>query len=237
MYNFCSFFFIFFIYSVAGFLVELIFCTIAEKKIILNRGFLIGPYCPIYGTAAVIMTFSLRRYIEDPIVVFSMGALISTTTEYITSYVMEKLFKTRWWDYTHESFNVNGRVCLKNSVLFGIGSLFIIYLSDKWLVNLINVFDRNLFMVINVAIMVVFIVDVVISTNLIFKLRRNSELAKRDMTDEIKERVKMELSKNILLTKRLLNSFPKVYENIRTTIKSIDKAKFSRKIKDKINKR
>ena len=77
--------------------------------------------------------------------------------------------------------------------------------------------------------MVVFITDVIISTFIILKIRRNSELTKKDMTDEIKERVKYELSKNLILTKRLLNSFPIVFKNIRGIVNKLDLKKYSKK--------
>ena len=222
MYDFCIIFSMFFIYSVLGFIAELFFCSIVEKKIVLNRGFLIGPYCPIYGVAVVIMATTLKRYASDPIIVFSMGALISTFLEYSTSYIMEKIFKTRWWDYSNESFNVNGRVCLKNSILFGIGSLLVIYLTDDLFLKFISYFDYKTFIILNIFLMIIFIVDVIISTFIIIKIRRNSELTKKDMTEEIKEKVKYELSKNLILTKRLLNSFPIVFKNIRGIVNKLD---------------
>lgn len=229
MYSFFIIFFMFFIYSVLGFIVELIFCSLVDKKLVLNRGFLIGPYLPIYGVAAVIMSTSLKRYSGDPLIVFAMGALIATIIEYLTSYFMEKLFKTRWWDYSKESFNVNGRVCLKNSVLFGIGSLFIVYVTDNIYLKLVYSFDKKIFIITNVVLLMIFIVDLVLSTNLIVKIRKNCELAKRDMTEEIKEKVKYELSKNLTLTKRLLNSFPRVFKDIRGIVGKLDISQKKRK--------
>lgn len=188
MYDFCIIFSMFFIYSVLGFIAELFFCSLVDKRIVLNRGFLIGPYCPIYGVAVVIMATTLKRYAPDPIIVFSMGALISTFLEYTTSYIMEKIFKTRWWDYSNESFNVNGRVCLKNSILFGIGSLIVIYITDDIFLKFIGYFNRETFIILNLFLMVVFITDVIISTFIILKIRRNSELTKKDMTDRNKRK-------------------------------------------------
>jgi len=225
MYTFSILFFMFFVYSVAGFFAELIFCTIVDKKLVLNRGFLIGPYCPIYGVSAVIMATTLFKYNNSIIIVFAMGALIATTLEYLTSYLMEILFKTRWWDYSGESFNVNGRVCLKNSILFGLGSIAIIYFLDNWYKKIVFLFDKELFININIILLIIIIVDIVLSTNIIVKIRRNSELARRDMTDEIKEKVKYELSKNLALTKRLLNSFPRVFTNVRGIVKKLDRQK------------
>lgn len=85
------YFLLFIIYSILGWCIEVTFCSIPRRKLT-SRGFLIGPYCPIYGSAAIIMILSLKRYINDPIVIFIMGALIASILEYITSYAMEKLY-------------------------------------------------------------------------------------------------------------------------------------------------
>lgn len=236
LYDFCILFFLFYIYSVVGRIVELLFCSLTAKKIVLNRGFLIGPYLPIYGTAAVIMTIGLKSYIDDPFIVFVMGAIISTIVEYMTSFIMEKLFKTRWWDYTNESFNINGRVCLKNSIFFGIGGLLIIYVFDGWVLKLINLFDKDVFVIVNIILFVLFIIDVLISNSIILKLRKNSELVRNDMTQEIREKVRYELSKNFILSRRLLESFPKTFDNIRATVKSIEKRRKIEKLNNKKRK-
>ena len=124
--------------------------------------------------------------------------------------------------YTNQSFNVNGRVCLKNSVLFGVGGVAIIYLLDDYFEKLVGLFSHNVFITINIIFMIIFFTDVVVSYLVISKIRKNSELVKKDMTEEIKEQVKGELEKHLSLNKRLLNSFPKVFVNVRDVVKKID---------------
>lgn len=223
MYDFCVIFFLFFFFSVIGYIVEIIYCSIESKKLILNRGFLIGPYLPIYGFASVLMSTMLNKYKNDILAVFVLGAVIATVVEYLTSLIMEKIFKTRWWDYTEEAYNINGRVCLKNSFLFGIGAVFIVYIVDKYYLKLIYKVDSVVFMIITIILMIIFVTDVIVSNLVVFKIRKNSILAKFDMTSEVKEKVRIELSKNLVLTKRLLASFPGVFENIGDIIKKIDK--------------
>ena len=94
-----SWFLFFFLYSVIGYIAEIAFVSIKTKKIVFNRGFLIGPYLPIYGFGSLILILFLRRYEEDPVVLFVLGAVFCTTLEYFTSLIMEKIFKLRWWDY------------------------------------------------------------------------------------------------------------------------------------------
>ena len=89
----------FFFYSAAGWLIESLYCSIGEGRII-NRGFLTGPMCPIYGTAALVMTVCLYNpFYDRPVLVFLLGMLLCNVVEYMTSFLMEKLFHARWWDY------------------------------------------------------------------------------------------------------------------------------------------
>ena len=106
--NFCYYFLLFIIYSFMGWLMEIIDNIIVKHKIV-NRGFLLGPYCPIYGFGCLSLIFFLSNYKSDPIILFFMAIVICSILEYSTSYIMEKLFKLRWWDYTDKKFNINGR--------------------------------------------------------------------------------------------------------------------------------
>lgn len=110
-----------------GWVCEDLYCGIPAKKFI-NRGFFYGPYCPIYGVGALLVLYPLLFVKDYPILVFILGVIITSTLEYITSWVMEILFKTRWWDYSKRFMNINGRVCLLNSTLFGIMSIVVVYI-------------------------------------------------------------------------------------------------------------
>lgn len=116
----------FFFYSALGWLVESIYCSIAAGKII-NRGFLTGPICPIYGTGAVVMTLVLTPLKEYPILVFIVGLVVCDIVEFATSYIMEKLFHARWWDYSNKWLNIQGRICFRHSMYWGIASVLFIY--------------------------------------------------------------------------------------------------------------
>lgn len=105
------------LYAVIGWVWEVVICSIPAKRFI-NRGFLNGPYCPIYGTGAIIVIVSLSG-IANPVLLFFIGAILTCTLEYITSWAMEKLFHAKWWDYSDKFLNINGRVCLLGAVAFG----------------------------------------------------------------------------------------------------------------------
>ena len=117
-------------YSVFGWVYESILCSITEKKLI-NRGFLNGPYCPIYGFGAVFDLIILGR-LSNPFVIFVSGAIVNCTLEYFTSWGMEKLFNARWWDYSNHKFNIHGRVCLLGAVVFGLFAVFLIKIVHPW---------------------------------------------------------------------------------------------------------
>ncbi len=114
----------FVIYSIAGWIYETILCSVEHKRFV-NRGFLNGPYCPIYGFGAVLDILILGD-IQNPVLLFISGAFVTCTLEYITSWGMEKLFHARWWDYSERKYNINGRVCLIGAVVFGAFSVFLI---------------------------------------------------------------------------------------------------------------
>lgn len=116
---------LFIIYGFLGWIVEVCYVRIGSGHWY-NRGFLHMPFLPIYAFGALLITLSLQSF-SNPIFVYIFGVLVTSVLEYFTSFVMERLFHTRWWDYSSYKFNINGRICLKNSLLFGILSLFVIY--------------------------------------------------------------------------------------------------------------
>lgn len=211
MYQLCLYFILFVTYSVIGWIFEVISCSILQKKLVINRGFLLGPYCPIYGFSALLMIFLLKLYLDDPIVLFIMATIICTVMEYFTSYIMEKLFKARWWDYSEKKFNLNGRVCLENSCLFGLLGLFLMYIMNPFYVKLLSNLPNLLLIMFSVMLFCIFVLDVLFSTVIITKLKLSINLVSdaKDKTEEIKMRISEILSNQTLFTDRLLNAFPK----------------------------
>ena len=122
---------LFFVTAMLGWVMEVV-CKLIQFHRFINRGFLIGPYCPIYGFGSVLITLLLSRYAESPVVVFLMGMIICGTLEYLTSYLMEKLFHARWWDYSNFRFNLQGRVCLLGALIFGLGGVGVVLGSQPY---------------------------------------------------------------------------------------------------------
>ena len=156
-----SYIIIFFFYSAVGWLIESTYCSIGEKRLI-NRGYLTGPMCPIYGTGALVMTICLYKpFADKPLYVFLLGMLICDVVEYTTSFLMETLFHARWWDYTYEFANIKGRICLKHTLYWGIASIAFVYLVHPYVDRIINSFNPAVLRYIMIAILVIFVIDVI----------------------------------------------------------------------------
>lgn len=122
MMQFDQYFLYFFIYAIIGYICEVMYCAILSGHLA-NRGFLHGPYLPIYGFGALLVVIPLMYFTTHPILVFFIAMVLTSTLEYLTSFLLEKIFKTKLWDYSKNFANIHGRVCLLNSTLFGIMGL------------------------------------------------------------------------------------------------------------------
>lgn len=201
-------FLLFIIYSVTGWIIEVI-ATYPDTKCFVNRGFLIGPYCPIYGNCAIAMILLLNN-IKDPILLFILSIIICSVGEYVTSYLMEKIFHARWWDYTKNKFNLNGRICLVNSLAFGVLGFLLIKFVNPFVVGLITKLSPTIMNILFYTILILFLIDNVISFKVIFKIKNMSvKYVHLDNTKEITEKVKKILSDNVL-AKRVFKAFPNI---------------------------
>ena len=214
--DFRMYFMLFITYSLIGWIVEVIGILIQEKRFV-NRGFFIGPYCPIYGVGGITIILLLNKYMKDPIVLFVMAIVICSLLEYFTSYIMEKLFKTRWWDYSNFKFNINGRICLETMWAFGALACFVIYVINPPLISLLESLPNIVFSIITYSIMVMFLIDNIISFKIISNVKITAKNVKKDNTEEMTKYVRDALSKKSLLNKRLINAFP----NLQARIKNI----------------
>ena len=180
---------LFFTYSFLGWFMESIGGILNVKKFV-NRGFLIGPYCPVYGIGVVIITLLLGQYSNDLIVLFLLSTLIAGILEYGTSYFMEKLFNARWWDYHNRKFNINGRICLETLVPFGIAATVILKIINPFIIN--NLFlkiNENVLDIVTVVFLILFFIDFIISFKIISSFK-DATYVNEDNTEEITHKVK-----------------------------------------------
>lgn len=180
--------FLFFIYSFLGWVCECIYCSVGQRKWI-NRGFLAGPYCPIYGFGGVFVLMLLEPVRGSGILVFLLGVLITSSLEYITSVVMEKMFHTRWWDYSHYRFHINGRICLLNSFLFGLMCLIVVYIVHPPIMNGVRLIPRVMLTALDLMLLIYFSADVFKTVRAL--LRRNKEFVELEKcVQELREAMK-----------------------------------------------
>lgn len=236
-----QYFLLFIIYACLGWILEVTGKLIEYKRFI-NRGFLIGPYCPIYGWGAVAITVLLYKYAYDPLVLFIMTIVTCMVLEYVTSWVMEKLFKARWWDYSKRKFNLNGRVCLETTIPFGLLGMFIIYVSNPFIIEQLNKIDNSVLNIIAIVLFIMYLIDNVISGVVIFGFRKTAvqvgKEGKQDNTEEITKKVREILSSRSWTYKRLINAYPKLVA-IKYKIKEIKEEvkENAKEVKNNINEK
>lgn len=214
------YFLLFISYAFLGWCME-VTCKFIQYKKFINRGFLIGPYCPIYGWGALAITILLKRYMEDPLVLFVMSTLICSIIEYLTSYFMEKKYHARWWDYSNKKFNINGRICLETLIPFGILGVAIMYGTNPILFKLYNQIPQLVINILTAILFIGFIVDNIISSNIISSINVEGNKLIKDNTEEITEKIKQVLKQKSWLHRRLINAYPGL-KNIKVKIKKVE---------------
>ncbi len=178
----------FFIYSFLGWIYETAFVSIREKKWS-NRGFLMGPICPIYGVGAVaaVLICSDRGIIAT----FLLCVVGSAVMEYVTAYTLEKLFHASWWDYSNVPFNVNGYICLPASIGFGLAGLLITFVIHPIISKPIDMIPDALTQVIVLVLVAVTSSDLTLTvsnlTDFDVKVKEYEESVNKAMSDKYDE--------------------------------------------------
>lgn len=229
MYNISYIFFQFILYSFIGYVAEVIFCSYYQKRLV-NRGFLFGPICPIYGIGSILAIYSLSSLKDNPILVFILGILITGVLEYYTSYIFEKLFNNKWWDYSYRVDNINGRVCIGNSIYFGLGILVVLYMLDPNIKGIIDNIPSNILIIISICIFVIFLVDLVWSVIIAYNLKTRLIVAEELKAAKLKiipklfeTKHKDVLSKIKFKSNRLIKNYPNLAINLRKELDSVRK--------------
>ena len=138
--NLCVFFLLLMIYSAAGWVGEMFYCSVGKGHICEKRGFLNGFICPIYGHGALLVLYVLHGGLKNPLLTFLAGMALTSALEYFTSWFMEAVFHMRWWDYSRKKIQLNGRICLQNSLLFGLACVLLCHVVNppvlRWLMGI-----------------------------------------------------------------------------------------------------
>ena len=182
--------FMFFVFSAIGWAIECTYRSLGEKKII-NSGFLYGPMCPIYGTGCLVFELilvPLSEPIEKRIIpVLLLGMLLADIVEYATSYIMEKLFNARWWDYSNNFLNLHGRICFKHTCYWAIFAFVYVYLIAPIYQHALSYIPQNIRTIAVFVILAVLAVDLTLTVKAaadINKLMKKLKALKATVTEK-----------------------------------------------------
>lgn len=193
-------------YSFLGWLCETVYCSVPKRKFV-NRGFLNGPLCPVYGFGALLVIVLLDPRAQSIPLLFAGGLVFTSALEYITSVILEKLFHIKLWDYSGKLLNINGRVCLKNSMLFGVLSVLLMRLIHPFVRDVLARLPQAATDWISAGILLVLAADIVVSVRTVVQL--GGKLAELErLFDEIRE-------KNRAYKEMLLQSLEEKRESVR----------------------
>lgn len=188
-YDFAITFMVFITYAFLGKIGETVYYSYLNKRYT-SRGFLIGPYLPIWGLGAIILGPILNLFKSNLIIVIILSVFLGGLIEYIASYILEKIYDARWWDYSDMKLNLNGRICLTSCTTFGILGLIYVYIFNGPYIGLLKSINHGMTINIAIIIFLAFIIDVVVSKTIARELNRKGKLKDIDCTEEVKQELR-----------------------------------------------
>ena len=218
---------IFWLYSIMGWIMETTYVSIKDKKFV-NRGFFLGPYCPIYGTGGVLLLlfFNTSNSYYNPFVIFVLSIFICSLVEYLTSYFLELIYKVRWWDYSDRFFNINGRICLFNSFCFGLLGMILVCFLNPFFVNIITNITYIYKLIIFSILLLITTTDMIVTFNAMFDFKKSIINLKdktltnifknnKDNTEEVSKKIKELIKEKSFIHKHITSSYSnfKIYKN------------------------
>ena len=203
---------LFFAYAFLGWCIEVTLKFFQFHRFI-NRGFLTGPWLPIYGSGAVLITVVIRALppLEHAVgTTFAVSLILCGFLEYMTSYVLEKRFHARWWDYSQKPMNLHGRIWIGNLILFGLGGVVIVNLINPLLLHLSGYMSPVFREVLAFSLSAVFAADFVMSHFVLKLVKTGVESSEADSTEAISREVRLLLSDRSVFHRRFAEAYPEV---------------------------
>lgn len=216
-------FFFFFAYAMLGWIWESCYESVLNKKL-LNRGFFIGPYIPLYGFGGL-GGYLVLQPLQAPLLsmgtvkIYLIGAIGATILEYLTSYVLEKLLKARWWDYSNYPLNINGRICLIASLFWGVIAIVAVDFLNPFLLRVKGAMSHDAQLIVLTMLTTAMFIDFCVTINSILDLHKRIQLIismEKDNVFEVLAGTKdtiMQYKDKLLeirnpFTKRIVTDFP-----------------------------
>ena len=172
MYSFYQILWLFLLYSVIGWTVEVAFVTLSTGRLV-NRGFLNGPVCPIYGFGMIGVLLILEPVADQLFALFFGGMLLCTAVECFGGWILDKIFHMRWWDYSKQPFNFHGYICLGYSVMWGIGVVLVVRVIHPLIFGLVTSVPRSIGIALLVLLYLVYAVDLVVSLKTVIGISKS----------------------------------------------------------------
>lgn len=239
---------IFIIYAFIGWSTEVSYAAL-DQGVFVNRGFLNGPYCPIYGCGVLIVIVVLTPLKENLLILFIGSVLMTSILEYFTGYILEKVFHNKWWDYSDIPFNIKGYVCLKFSILWGLACSFIMLVLHPIIFGFINIIPKTLGIILLVILMSAFAADCIVTVSTILKFNKRlkvmNEIASKlkvisnEIGENIYDNVSEVIEKKAALTENMENGYQKINGNFQQSLeaKKAEYEELNKKYKELAEKR
>lgn len=173
----------FFVYSFLGWVWESAYVSVKKRKLV-NRGFINGPLCTIYGTGAVCIYLILKPFENNPAILYFGGVIVATLLELVTGWLMERIFHTRWWDYSKNRFNFRGYICLGSSIGWGFFTLLLFEVLHPFVSWFTGLYPESIGRIVLAVIAVLYAVDFGVSAYAAFDLSKTFAKVE-DMLEEL----------------------------------------------------
>ncbi|MCQ4700850.1 putative ABC transporter permease [[Ruminococcus] gnavus] len=189
----------FFVYGFLGWCTEVIFAAFKQHRFV-NRGFLNGPICPIYGVGVTLVIACLEAFQSNLLLLYISSVILVTVLEGVTGWAMDKLFHNKWWDYSKLPFNIGGYVCLLFSLIWGVACVFIVYFVHPLIHQVLSLIPQTAGIALIAILGIALLSDMIVTTSAIVKFNQYLELLKH-ITDElhaISNQIGAELYQNVM---------------------------------------
>lgn len=189
----------FFVYGFLGWCTEVIFAAFKQHCFV-NRGFLNGPICPIYGVGVTLVIACLEAFQSNLLLLYISSVILVTVLEGVTGWAMDKLFHNKWWDYSKLPFNIGGYVCLLFSLIWGVACVFIVYFVHPLIHQVLSLIPHTAGIALIAILGIALLSDMIVTTSAIVKFNQYLELLKH-ITDElhaISNQIGAELYQNVM---------------------------------------
>ena len=189
----------FFVYGFLGWCTEVIFAAFKQHRFV-NRGFLNGPICPIYGVGVTLVIACLEAFQSNLLLLYISSVILVTVLEGVTGWAMDKLFHNKWWDYSKLPFNIGGNVCLLFSLIWGVACVFIVYFVHPLIHQVLSLIPHTAGIALIAILGIALLSDIIVTTSAIVKFNQYLERLKH-ITDElhaISNQIGSELYQNVM---------------------------------------